>query len=93
MSVEIPVAQFQAEIVDHRQRAKPGRVAGSAEIAVDVVLAEPGIGERALRAFGVQLEQRFVVGLARRMLEDPDDIGLPFDAHRRLVLPVAACCV
>src|SRR5712671_3454937 len=83
----IPVAQLEPEIVDHRQCAEPGGVAGRAKISVDVVLGEPGIDERALGAFGMQLKQRLVVGLARRMLEDSDDIGLAFYAHRGLLLP------
>ena len=82
--------KFQPEIVDHRQRAEAWRIAGGTEITVDVVLAEPGIGERAMGAFGMQLEQRLVVGLARRMFKDPDDIGLTLDAHRRLILPFEA---
>ena len=68
-------------------------VAGGAEISVDVVLAEPGVGERAAGAFGMELEQRLVVGLARRVLENPDDIGLALDAHRDLVLPLTGVTV
>ncbi len=82
----IHVAQFEAHVIGHRQRPEPRRVAG-AEIAVDILFLEAGVFERALGRFGMQLGERFVFGLARRMLIDPDDIGLVLDAHLRLILP------
>ena len=82
----IHMAQLEAQIVDHRQRPETRRIAG-AEIAVDVVLRETGILERALGQLGMELGERLVVGLARRMLVDADDIGLVLDAHLRLILP------
>src|SRR5262249_13941909 len=86
------MAEFQAHIVGHRQGPEPRRVAG-AEIAVDVALAETGILDRPLSRLGVKLGERFAVGLACRMLINPDDISLPSDAHRGLVLPFAAKAV
>ena len=62
VSVESTCRSLQAHVVDHRQRAEPGRVAG-AEVAVDVVLREPRVLERALRDLGVQLRDRLVGAL------------------------------
>src|SRR5262249_2360050 len=86
------MAELQAHIVGHRQGPEPRRVAG-AEIAVDVALAETGILDRPLSRLGMQLGERFVLGLACRMLVNPNNVGLPFDAHRGLVLPFAAKAV
>src|SRR5215471_3410914 len=86
------MAEFQAHIVGHRQGPEPRRVAG-AEIAVDVALAETGVLDRPLSRLGVKLGERFAVGLACRMLINADDISLPSDAHRGLVLPFAAKAV
>jgi hypothetical protein len=36
----------------------------------------------------MELGERFVLGLACRVLINPDDIGLVLDAHRGLVLPL-----
>jgi hypothetical protein len=85
----IHVAQFEAHIVGHRQRPETGGIAG-AEIAVDIGPRQPGIVERALGRLGMELGERFVVRLARRVLIDPGDIGLTLDAHRRLILPFEA---
>jgi hypothetical protein len=76
------VAQAEAEVVRHRQGSQARRVA-RAEIAVDVIALQPRVLERALRYFGVQLRDRFVLGLAGRMLVGPDDAGLSLDAHHR----------
>jgi hypothetical protein len=38
----------------------------------------------------MELGKRLILGLARRMLVDSDDIGLIFDTHRRRVLPSKA---
>ena len=43
----VDVAELEPHVVGHRQRAQAGRVAG-AEVAVDVVLGEAGVRERAL---------------------------------------------
>ena len=85
----IHVAKLETQIIDHRQRPEAGRIAGGAEIAVDVVLGQPGIGKRASRHLGVQLRHGFVGGEPRRVLVNPDDVGLVPDAHRRPSLPVA----
>src|SRR5262249_29050187 len=67
-------------------------VAG-AEIAVDVVLGEPRVLQRAAHALRVELRRRDADRLARRMLERAHDIGLALDAHaslfRRMALPKA----
>src|SRR3989442_1412813 len=78
----VHVAELQAQVVGHRERPEPGRVA-RAEVAVHVVLAEPRVLERAPGDFGVELRHRLVVGLARRMLEGARDVGLALDRHRR----------
>ena len=81
----VHVAELESQVVGHRQRSEPGRVA-RAEVAVDVVLGEPGVRERAPRDLGVELGDRLVVRLARGVLERADDVGLALDGHRRAVL-------
>ena len=49
----IHVADFEAEVIDHRPEAAGG-VAG-AEIAVDIGLGQPGVFDRTLGDLGVQL--------------------------------------
>jgi len=71
---------LQAHVVDHGEAAEARRVAG-AEIAVDVVLAEPCIGERADGALGVELRGGLVGSVARRVLKRAHDVGLALDAH------------
>jgi hypothetical protein len=71
---------LQAHVVDHREAAEARRVAG-AEVAVDIVLAEPGVGERANGALGVELRGGFVGRVARRVLKRAHDVGLALDAH------------
>src|SRR6202040_3505919 len=83
----IHVPQFETHVIGHRQRPEPRRIAG-AEIAVDVALAEAGVLDRSLGRLGMQLGERLVFGLPRRVLIDPDDIGLVLDAHRGLFLPI-----
>ena len=78
----VHVPELEAQVVGHRQRAEPGRVA-RAEVAVDVVLGEPGVRERAVRDLGVELGDRLVVRLARRVLERADDVGLALDGQRQ----------
>ena len=76
----VEMAQLQVHVIGHAERIRPGGVAG-AEIAVDVVLGESGVFDRAFRHLGVQLRDRFIRCLAQRMLVCADDIGLPFHAH------------
>src|SRR5215213_6034047 len=78
----IDVPHLEAEIIDHRQPAETRRVAGGAEVPVDVVFRQAGIFERALGAFGVQHRHGLVLRQAGRVLVYPDDIGLSLDAHR-----------
>src|SRR6516164_8089297 len=80
----IHVAQLEPEIIGHRQGAETRSVAG-AEIAVDIGPRQTGILERALGRLRMELGERLVVGLARRMLVDSDDIGLSLDAHCWLI--------
>ena len=82
----IDVARLQPHVVDHRHRPQAGRVAG-AEIAVDVVLGEARILQRALGHLGVDLRQRDVLGEPRRMLVDAGNIGFALDAHRQANSP------
>ena len=72
----------QAQIVRHVERPEARRGAG-AEIAVDVVLGEAGVLQRAARHLGMELRHRLVLGLARRVLEGAHDVGLAVDAHGR----------
>ena len=77
----VHVAHLEPQVVEHRQRTQPRRVAG-AEVAVDLLAVEPGVGQRAVRDLGVQLRGRLVRRLARRMLERPGDAGFSLDRHR-----------
>ena len=70
----------EAEIIGHRHRAEAGGVAG-AEVAVDVVEGEPGVGQRAQRHLGVDLRQRPVGDLAPWVLVSAHDEGLASDGH------------
>ena len=79
----VDVPELEPHVVGHGQAAEARRIA-RAEIAVDVVLREVGVGERAHRRLGVELRQRLLVRLARRMLVDTRDIGLALDGHARL---------
>src|SRR5882757_2183744 len=81
--------QLEAEIIDHRQCPEARRVAGGAEIAVDVVLREAGVLERTSGRLGVELRDGLVRRKPRRVLVDADDTGLAFDAHRGPILPMA----
>ena len=92
MSVEIDVARFQPHVLDHGHRPEAGRIAG-AEIAVDVVLAEAGIVQRALGHLGVDLRQRDVRRQPRRMLVDAGNVGFALDAHRRANSPSMLRCI
>src|SRR5438093_3201962 len=82
----IHVPELEPHVVSHGEPAEPRRVAG-AEIAVHVVPGQPRVGQRAPRGLGVELGQRFVVGLSRRVLEDTCDVRLALDAHARPVSP------
>ena len=76
----IDVLQPQPHVVRHADAAHSGCVTG-AEVAVNVVLLKPRIGERALSTLGMQLHDRFIGRFARGMLECSHDISLTFDAH------------
>src|SRR5262249_10570571 len=78
----IDVAQLlriQAEIIDHRP-GTAGRIA-RAEIAVDVVLAEPGILDRALGDLRMELRGGFVRRMPGRVLIDPGNVVLALDGQ------------
>ena len=64
-----------------------------AEIAVDVVLAEAGIVQRALGHLGVDLRQRDVRRQPRRMLVDAGNVSFALDAHRRANSPSMLHCI
>ena len=78
----VEVAEAEVHVVGHGEGAEAGGVAG-AEVAVDVVLGEPGVVEGADGGFGVELGDGFVGGLAGGVLVGTDDAGLAFDAHGR----------
>src|SRR5579863_1549708 len=79
--------QLEAEIIDHRQCAEARHVACGAEIAVDVVLADPGVLDGAACALGMELRDGLVGREPRRMLVDPDNIRFSLDTHRVSGLP------
>ncbi len=74
------MAKLQVHVFRHGGGAGARRIAG-AEIAVDVVAGEPGIGQRAQRHLGVELRHGLVRRMPRRMLERAGDIRLALDAH------------
>ena len=88
----IDVARLQPHVLDHRHRPEARRIAG-AEIAVDVVLGEAGIVQRALGHLGVDLRQRDVRREPRRMLVDAGNVGFALDAHRRANSPSMLHCI
>ena len=71
----VHVAQAQVHVVGHRHGPHARRVAG-AEIAVHVVLRQPGVLQRAGGRFGVQLGDGLVRRLAGRVLEGTHDVSL-----------------
>ena len=73
----VDMPHLQPEIIHHRPGAAR-RIAG-AEIAVDIGLGQPGVLERALGDFGMQLRGGFVGCMPGRMLVNPGDVGLAFD--------------
>src|SRR5262249_39652905 len=88
----VDVADLEPHVVGHREATEPGRVA-RAEVAVHVGACEPGVPERAGGGLGVQLRERFVVGLARGMLKNASDVGLALDrrVRSRARAPSARC--
>jgi hypothetical protein len=71
----------EVQIVDHRDRPHARGIAG-AEIAVDVILHQAGVFESALGHLGMQLRDRLVGRVTRRVLIRAGDIGLSLDTHR-----------
>ena len=83
-------AEAQVHVVDDGDRAHACGVTG-AEIAVDIVLAEPRILQRALGALRMDLGQRDILREPRRMLIDSRDIGLALDETGEIpVVPLQA---
>jgi hypothetical protein len=80
----VDVTRLEAEIVDHRPQA-PLRIA-RAEIAVDVLVRQARILERALGDFGMQLRDGFVRRMPGRVFVDAGDICLALDAQTSLRL-------
>src|SRR5262245_21469798 len=80
----VDMAELQAHVLAHRQTAEAWRVARGTEIAVNIALAEPGVVERALGDLGMQLRQRLVWRLSRRVLVGTDDVGFSIKAHSAL---------
>ena len=63
------------------EREETDRPDAAREEPVDVADGEPGVGQCAARALGVDLERRHVRREPRRMLPRTDDRGLPPDGH------------
>ena len=76
----IHVPHAQVHIVDHRERAHAGCVP-RAEIAVDVLLGEPGVFQSALGAFRVKLRHRLVGRPSGGVLESTSDISAPLQIY------------
>ena len=76
----VQVPELEVHVVGHGQWPEAGSVAG-AEIAVDIILRQAGIGQRADRAFGVQLRDGLVLRQPGRVLISPGNIGCSLDAH------------
>ncbi len=81
----VEMADLQAHVVGHRHDAAR-RIAG-AEIAVDIGLGQPGIFQRALGDFGVELCGGFVGCVPGRVLIDPGEVG--FSSDTQYVSPLA----
>ena len=77
----VDVAQLvEVHVVRHAPDVGARRVTRT-EVAVDVVLGESRVLERAFRALRVELRDGFVGGLAQGMLESTGDVGFAFDGH------------
>ena len=71
---------LQTHVVDHRQRPKPGRVTRTV-VSIHVVRPKPRVGERTRGALCVELSDRLIDRLPRRMFVNPRYEGLAFDGH------------
>ncbi len=78
----IDVAHAQAEIIHHRPGA--ARCIARAKVAIDIGAGQPGVLQRALRHFGVQLRGRLVGRMPRRVFVDSGDVRLALDAQTTL---------
>ena len=78
----VHMAQPQVEVVRDRQRPGAGRV-GAAEEAIDIVLRQARIGQSAECDLGLQLGQRLVGGVARRVFVGTRDIGQGRTRHAK----------
>jgi hypothetical protein len=76
----IHVAKLQIHILRHRGGSGPRRIAG-AEIAVNVLTRQPGVGQGTEGHFGVELRDGLIRRQPRRMLENTGDIGLALNGH------------
>ena len=76
----IHVAKLQIHILRHRGGSGPRRIAG-AEIAVNVLTRQPGVGQGTECHFGVELRDGLIRRQPRRMLENTGDIGLALNGH------------
>ena len=77
----IDVTRIEAHVIGHADGIHDARRIAGAEITVHILDGQPCILQGAFCALGVQQRHRFVVGLARGMLESPRDIGLSFNGH------------
>ena len=77
----IEVLEFrQPQIIRHIERAEPRRGAG-AEKPVNIILGKPGILQRAIGDFSMQLRHGCIIGLAGRVLKGAHDIALAIGTH------------
>ena len=70
----------QPQIIRHIERAEPRRGA-SAEKPVHIILRKPGILQRAIGDFSMQLGHGCIIGLAGRVLKGAHDIALAIGTH------------
>ena len=74
---------YIAGIFEHPTRKADDKSLAQLHAEAAAGAREPGVPERAGGGLGVQLRERFVVGLARGMLKDASDVGLALDRHVR----------
>ena len=70
----------QPQIIRHIEGPKPRRGAG-AEKPVHIILGKPGILQRAIGDFSMQLGHGCIIGLAGRVLKGAHDIALAIGTH------------
>jgi hypothetical protein len=71
----------QPHVIDHIDATKPAWRIGGAEIAVNIMDREPCVFKSAFGTLSMELCERFILYLSRRMLKYPGYIRLASYAH------------